>query len=449
MGKRANWWAAVAWGAAALTGQAGAADAATNILFILDVSNSMWGQVDGVAKIETAKSVLSDLLGDLGPDTRVGFMAYGHRSEGDCNDIELISPVGAAPPAQLIPQLMALVPKGKTPIAGALTQAATAFAAGEASNNVILISDGVESCAGDPCAVAASLAAANVETRVHVVGFDIGAEERAQLECIALKGNGRYFNAGNVDEFKTAVAEVRQEAETVEPEPAPQVAQAETWTEVFRDDFDGADLAEHWEVANPNPDQFVVENGSLVVIAKDVGGLSNEAMVNLFKLGQPLPGADWRMTVTFSAELQTGREGAQLALYDDVGNYIASYLYGNGNICCYYSELFLRINKVSGGESTRFDLPVWPRGAADFSEYAKEVKQPISLRLSKEGRSYKAAVHFAGENDEAGEPVWKETEVVTSLRAPKQIVLGVLQWEATEGESLFQFDSLVIEAKGQ
>ena len=69
--------------------------AAANMLFILDGSNSMWGQVDGVAKIETAKNVLGDLLADLPQDTKVGLMAYGHRAEGDCNDVETLAGIGA------------------------------------------------------------------------------------------------------------------------------------------------------------------------------------------------------------------------------------------------------------------------------------------------------------------------------------------------------------------
>ena len=51
--------------------------AETNMLFILDSSNSMWGQIDGTAKIATAKSVLGNLLTDLPADTKVGLMAYG------------------------------------------------------------------------------------------------------------------------------------------------------------------------------------------------------------------------------------------------------------------------------------------------------------------------------------------------------------------------------------
>jgi Ca-activated chloride channel family protein len=58
---------------------AGPAVAETNILFILDGSNSMWGQIDGTAKIETAKSVLNDSLSDLGEGVVPGLMIYGHR----------------------------------------------------------------------------------------------------------------------------------------------------------------------------------------------------------------------------------------------------------------------------------------------------------------------------------------------------------------------------------
>ena len=175
--------------------------AQSNLLFILDGSNSMWGQVDGVAKIETAKEVLVDLLGNLPPDTKVGLMAYGHRSKEDCSDVEILSPIGAKDPAALASDLQSIVPKGKTPIAFALEMSFDAFADAEANNSVVLISDGIETCGGDPCDVAAKLSQRGVNVRVHVVGFDVSAEERQQLECIADAAGGRYFNAADTGGF--------------------------------------------------------------------------------------------------------------------------------------------------------------------------------------------------------------------------------------------------------
>ena len=66
--------------------------AETNMLFILDGSNSMWGQVEGKAKIKTAQDVLADLIADLPKDTKVELMVYGHRSRA-----KAVSPSSESP----------------------------------------------------------------------------------------------------------------------------------------------------------------------------------------------------------------------------------------------------------------------------------------------------------------------------------------------------------------
>ena len=101
----------------------------------------------------------------------------------------------------------------------------------EENNHVVLISDGIETCEGDPCKVAADLVAKGLNVRVHVVGFDVDADAREQLQCIAEAGNGMYFDAQSAQALQQAVIEVRAVAQA-EPEPEPA-----TMTEVFRDDL--------------------------------------------------------------------------------------------------------------------------------------------------------------------------------------------------------------------
>ena len=66
-----------------------AASAGTNVLFILDGSGSMWARLDNIEKIVIAKERLSVLVKELPEGVNIGLMVYGHRSKGDCNDIEL------------------------------------------------------------------------------------------------------------------------------------------------------------------------------------------------------------------------------------------------------------------------------------------------------------------------------------------------------------------------
>ncbi|MFQ5958809.1 MAG: pilus assembly protein N-terminal domain-containing protein [Alphaproteobacteria bacterium] len=260
-----------------------AARADTNTLFILDGSNSMWGQVEGVAKIQTAKEVLGFILGQLPPDTNAGLMSYGHNREADCTDVEVLTPIGEGTPAALLGQLGRIVPKGKTPIALALETAADQFANEDDKNNVVLISDGVPTCNRNACEVAAELAARDISVTIHVVGFDVSDDERALLQCIADAGGGRYFNASDTESIEQALAEVaeveRAEAPpAAEPEPE-RVAEPEPeGPEPLRVVIDKARLmrldadASTVMVANPDVADVAVETSRMIfVLGRQIG----------------------------------------------------------------------------------------------------------------------------------------------------------------------------------
>ncbi len=338
-------------------GATATAQAASNVLFILDASNSMWGQAQGTSKIETAKQVLSDALSDLAADTTVGLMAYGHRVEGDCGDVETLSAFGSESIAEIIRKVQAIKPKGKTPIAQSIKASAANFAGLEEQNNhVVLISDGLESCDGDPCGEAAALIERGINVRVHVVGFDVDADTRAQLECIAEKGQGKYFDAKNAAGFQEAIAEVQQVAQAA-PEPEPE---GPTITEVFRDDFDGEVLGEAWDVLNPNPDAYIVEDGRLLLISNRVTGFWYADMPNMLTLNRDLPRGDWDVNVTFSAELGADYETLLLGLRKDEQNYLTSMFYNTKQGIGYGEKnVMLQLSKYIGGESTKSKTWIW------------------------------------------------------------------------------------------
>jgi Ca-activated chloride channel family protein len=192
-------------GAALLAASASARADEGDAILVLDASGSMWGQIDETAKIAIAKSVLGDLLADLPAERRLGLIAYGHRREGDCADIEEIAPVGADR-AAIAAAVEGLSPKGKTPMADSIKLAAEKLRYTEEKATVILISDGVETCAPDPCGVAAALEEAGADFTTHIIGFDVSEENaQAQLRCIAENTGGLYVSASNAAELSEAL----------------------------------------------------------------------------------------------------------------------------------------------------------------------------------------------------------------------------------------------------
>ncbi|MGE4070370.1 MAG: VWA domain-containing protein [Lysobacterales bacterium] len=172
------------------------AAAEENVMLVLDASGSMWGQIDGKAKIEIAREAVDQLASQWKPENRLGLLAYGHRRKGDCTDIETLYEPQTLNPKALRDQVQALNPKGMTPLSAAVIQAAQVLRSSEQKATVILISDGEETCNLDPCAVGKELEKNGVDFTAHVIGFDVSnPAHQAQLRCLAENTGGQYFNA--------------------------------------------------------------------------------------------------------------------------------------------------------------------------------------------------------------------------------------------------------------
>ena len=181
-------------------------------IFILDGSGSMWGRVNKKSKIIIAKESMIEQIKklDLRDSAQIGLQVYGHRREEDCNDIEIVAPMGSDQET-IIESIRSIVPKGKTPITQSLLMAGEALRSADGRTSVVLISDGNETCDADPCAVVKDLRNQDIQVTFHVIGFDVKEEEREQLACIAEAGGGKYFSAMNIEEMEVALEQVIQE----------------------------------------------------------------------------------------------------------------------------------------------------------------------------------------------------------------------------------------------
>ncbi len=179
-----------------------------NLIFILDASGSMWGQIEGKAKIVIAKEVMTGLIQDLPDDSVVGLVAYGHRRKGDCDDVEELVPLSKIDKSKLIKIIQGLNARGKTPIYRSARMTAERIKHLEDETTIILVSDGMETCDPDPCGLVKELKEAGIKFVMHVIGFDVTENEKEQLECMAEAGGGRYYTAANAGEFMAAAREV-------------------------------------------------------------------------------------------------------------------------------------------------------------------------------------------------------------------------------------------------
>ncbi|MEM7639678.1 MAG: hypothetical protein AAF269_11535 [Pseudomonadota bacterium] len=191
----------------------------SSVLVIHDWSNSMWGAfADGTRKYEAGVTALTNALDTGFGGRHVGYRAYGHRQPGDCRDSELVSDFDALDVVrpEIVDTLGKVRPTGKTPITYSLQEGLKDFKGG--SGDILLISDGIETCDADPCELMREWKASKVNIRVHVVGVGLNELERTAMACIAEESGGTYLDAESSDGFDQALGQV---ADTIETASAP------------------------------------------------------------------------------------------------------------------------------------------------------------------------------------------------------------------------------------
>ncbi|MCP5108202.1 MAG: hypothetical protein GY950_32755, partial [bacterium] len=192
---------------------AGPPKTADAIYIIFDASGSMWQKLpDNSFKIKVAKKVLLDFADGDFQGYELAFRAYGHRRKGDCKDSQLVVPFG--PPGKVAAAMKAFLktvnPKGKTPISFSLREALKDF--GGRSGEIILISDGIETCDQDPCALIREWREKNITINVHVVGFGLDKKSKAALKCISEAAGTQYRDANSAPELAAGLSEIQKRA---------------------------------------------------------------------------------------------------------------------------------------------------------------------------------------------------------------------------------------------
>ncbi|MBR0661057.1 VWA domain-containing protein [Neoroseomonas oryzicola] len=208
--------------AAALGSAPTRAQPAGETIVILDLSGSMWGRIGQETKLDIAREAVRGMFSRFPADSRVGLMAFGHRQARACNDIEMLVPPGPVDQAAVDGVLGRLTARGRTPLTDSVREAARVLRVAERGGTIILVTDGIETCGGDPCALAAELEAANARFTAHVVGFDLRSpSERARVACIAERTGGTFTAAGDARELAEALGRTAQAQPAPRPVAAP------------------------------------------------------------------------------------------------------------------------------------------------------------------------------------------------------------------------------------
>ena len=189
----------------------------TRILFVFDGSQSMFAQWQSGAKIDIARELMFKMLDSLNSipqeerNFEIALRVYGHQKPvppQDCNDTKLEVPFGPQNINKIKGKLEQIVPKGTTPIARSLLRAGDDFPPCQNCRNVIiLITDGVEACDEDPCAVSRMLQEKGIILKPFVIGIGLDKDFRASFECV-----GNYYDASKEKSFEKILGIVISQA---------------------------------------------------------------------------------------------------------------------------------------------------------------------------------------------------------------------------------------------
>lgn len=199
--------------------------AGDKLLFVIDFSNSMTAYINNQTKANQVKELMSTILPQISPETKVGLRVYGHTCNflayNACRSSELVVPMGLNNSVHIASELHKLRPRGMTPITYSLKQAVKKdFSGQEGIKHIILLTDGGENCDESPCDYAISLMKQRRDIKIDVIAFDVeGEDDLAQLKCTADVTGGRFSEADTKAELFRSMEDMilphRKEVEAV------------------------------------------------------------------------------------------------------------------------------------------------------------------------------------------------------------------------------------------
>ncbi len=203
-------------------GAAGAGDSdntprlpcAKDAVLVLDASGSMAGPGFGeksTTRMATARQALAEVLPEVAPVRNLGLIVFGPgpRAPGVCASIDLRLPVAANSAERIMQVIDTVQPYGQTPIAASVERAAEVLNYRKRPAVIVLLTDGEETCGGNPCALADSLKRDGLDTTVHVIGYMVshtsGIPGPYPTRCLPERTGGMFVSAETKDQLVSAL----------------------------------------------------------------------------------------------------------------------------------------------------------------------------------------------------------------------------------------------------
>jgi len=175
----------------------------SQIIFIVDFSNSMNASLGSKTKLDMARASIAEILPKIPPNVKTGLRIYGYSAgftyfQG-CQSSKLTVPLGTNNYQDILASLYRTNATGWTPITYSLKQCVNNdFNGTTGKKHIILLTDGGENCDESPCTYVIELMKTRDDVTIDVIAFDIhDSDANNQLRCTALMTSGKYLKADN------------------------------------------------------------------------------------------------------------------------------------------------------------------------------------------------------------------------------------------------------------
>ena len=391
---------------ACCAGAATSAQAQNETVLILSHANSMWAKMDGGQKIKVLRGGVASILRAQEGKLDLGVLTFGANKSKSCDALDTIKPIGPIKPQADIKAIEGVYPKGSASVAASLTAASKLFKTQSGAQSMIMVSDSMDECKADPCAVAAELKEKSPRTIIHFIALGDKSEEKlAELACVPEQTGGTFAAAQNEAELNEALQKVFQLAalgtsEDPDGLPMPPVAPPV-----------GADLGA------PGQKPTSTEPGTLAlsaILAKDNQPLTSGLIWRIYD-GRVHDDGSYRL-------LQTIREPRPTTTLPG-GEYLVNAAYGRANVT----------KRMTVWPDKQLD-DVFNLNAGGLRLYATLAKQPL---LSEQSLTFDV---YSDESDQFG----NRRKVIAGAKSGVVMRLngGTYRVESTYGDS-----NAVIEAE--
>lgn len=187
------------------------------VVILIDGSGSMAARIGGRTKLALAREAALAFVDGLPPDVETSLLVFGQQGDNgaagkarSCAGVDTLVPLtrDRAALSSAVGRLRAV---GWTPLAAALSRAQQLLKPSDVRGEqlIYVVSDGEETCGGDPVGIARRINGGATRAIVNIIGFGLPSREAAALQAVASAGGGSFVDLQTEQAVDRTLAAVR------------------------------------------------------------------------------------------------------------------------------------------------------------------------------------------------------------------------------------------------